>query len=99
MGFYHEHVRADRDDYVIVNMTNIKPDAQINYEKLPFEAWLDVESPYDLKFGIIITIYLSNNLALSWIFLRKHLRLENRKFRVCYHLVTGFVVVGLINEL
>ena len=54
MGFYHEHVRADRDDYVIVNMTNIKPDAQINYEKLPFEAWLDVESPYDLKFGIII---------------------------------------------
>ena len=54
MGFYHEHVRADRDDYVIVNMTNIKPDAQINYEKLPFEAWLDVESPYDLKFGTII---------------------------------------------
>ena len=94
MGFYHEHVRADRDDYVIVNMTNIKPDAQINYEKLPFEAWLDVESPYDLKFGIIIkAIYLFNNLDLSWIFLRKPLRLENRKFRFFYHLVTSLIVL------
>ena len=30
-------------------MDNIIPDMQINYEKLPMEEWLDVNSPYDIK--------------------------------------------------
>lgn len=33
LGFFHEHARTDRDNYIIVNWSNIKPDKAHNFYK------------------------------------------------------------------
>lgn len=34
IGLYHEHCRNDRDSYIIVNSSNIKPDKRHNFNKI-----------------------------------------------------------------
>ncbi|CBY24203.1 unnamed protein product [Oikopleura dioica] len=48
LGFYHEHTRADRDDFVKVFPENIIDEYEINYDKLPWSLWANVGSPYDI---------------------------------------------------
>ncbi|SFT59025.1 M12 family metallopeptidase [Idiomarina abyssalis] len=36
LGFYHMHTRADRDNYITVNYSNIKPDHHHNFDKYTF---------------------------------------------------------------
>lgn len=43
LGLFHEQSRADRDDYVEIDMTNVQPEAIFNFQKLPFP----VVGPYD----------------------------------------------------
>ena len=33
LGFVHEHTRPDRDDFISVNMDNIEPGKEKNFEK------------------------------------------------------------------
>ena len=35
LGFVHEHTRPDRDDFISVNMDNIEPGKEKNFEKRP----------------------------------------------------------------
>ena len=35
LGFVHEHTRPDRDDFISINMDNIKPGEEKNFEKRP----------------------------------------------------------------
>ena len=35
LGFVHEHTRPDRDDFISVNMDNIEPGEEKNFEKRP----------------------------------------------------------------
>lgn len=35
-GYFHEHSRSDRDDYVKVNIDNVVPELAHNFEKAPF---------------------------------------------------------------
>lgn len=46
-GLYHEHTRADRDNYVIINWDNIIPDQQHNYIINPQAS--NPHGPYDYK--------------------------------------------------
>ncbi|KAF8793935.1 astacin-like metalloprotease toxin 5 [Argiope bruennichi] len=34
LGFYHEHSRSDRDDYIIVHLENVQKGMESNFEKL-----------------------------------------------------------------
>lgn len=43
LGMFHEHSRADRDEYIEVDVSNIRPDAVYAFNKLPFP----VVGPYD----------------------------------------------------
>ena len=35
LGFYHEHMRSDRDRYLQINMNNVQSGMNNNFEKLP----------------------------------------------------------------
>jgi len=35
LGFFHEHCRADRDDYININRNNVRPDEWYNFERYP----------------------------------------------------------------
>lgn len=45
IGFYNEHQRPDRDEYITINWDNIKPEYQDSYEKIPTSNTLG--APYD----------------------------------------------------
>ncbi|WP_404409104.1 M12 family metallopeptidase [Pseudidiomarina marina] len=50
LGFYHMHTRADRDSYITVNYSNIRPEHHHNFDKYSFSdpAVTHIGS-YDLK--------------------------------------------------
>ncbi|CAK8684128.1 uncharacterized protein LOC143457021 [Clavelina lepadiformis] len=47
LGFWHEHSRGDRDEYVIINWGNILADREVNFEKRSTQYWDPLNSPYD----------------------------------------------------
>lgn len=48
LGFFHEHIRPDRDDYVIINETNINPkQVAANFNKQLPSAVLLLDLPYE----------------------------------------------------
>lgn len=47
-GFWHEHTRADRDEYVEVLHENIRTGAEAFYNILPNNEWDNLSTPYDL---------------------------------------------------
>lgn len=49
LGFYHEHTRSDRDQYVQVMWNNILPGHEINFFKLDDDAsqLMELGLPYD----------------------------------------------------
>ncbi|XP_073717951.1 hatching enzyme 1.2-like [Misgurnus anguillicaudatus] len=44
LGFYHEHTRSDRDQYVRINWANISPDMAYNFQK---QNTNNQNTPYD----------------------------------------------------
>ncbi|XP_077867573.1 uncharacterized protein LOC144356754 [Saccoglossus kowalevskii] len=42
LGFWHEHSRYDRDDFVSVNWDNIKPDMISNFDKYDLD-WMNIQ--------------------------------------------------------
>ncbi|XP_018396646.1 PREDICTED: astacin-like [Cyphomyrmex costatus] len=46
-GFWHEHTRDDRDDYVTINWNNIKESSLSNFVKLSPDIVEDYDIPYD----------------------------------------------------
>jgi hypothetical protein len=47
LGFFHEHARWDRDDYVTVHYENIKPGRQHDYDWVPRTNWIVNSTAYD----------------------------------------------------
>jgi hypothetical protein len=47
LGFFHEHARWDRDNYVTVHYENIKPGRQPDYDWVPRTNWIVTSSVYD----------------------------------------------------
>ncbi|XP_064611242.1 uncharacterized protein LOC135475322 isoform X2 [Liolophura sinensis] len=47
LGFYHEQSRYDRDDWIEINMENIREEHRINFEKIPQEMMEVNGLPYD----------------------------------------------------
>ena len=39
LGFWHEQMRPDRDEYVIVNTDNIAPEMRYNFNKMRTSSW------------------------------------------------------------
>ncbi|XP_060595864.1 zinc metalloproteinase dpy-31-like [Ruditapes philippinarum] len=48
LGFWHEHARADRDDFLSVIRENITDGQYHNFEKVSWEIINNLEVPYDL---------------------------------------------------
>ncbi|XP_076825548.1 uncharacterized protein LOC143471085 isoform X1 [Clavelina lepadiformis] len=48
-GFEHEHCRPDRDEYIKVNLDNIREGSELQYQKIPLKHALDLGSPYDFE--------------------------------------------------
>ncbi|KTF70996.1 hypothetical protein cypCar_00050336, partial [Cyprinus carpio] len=44
LGFYHEHTRSDRDQYVRINWENVSPDMADNFKK---QNTNNQNTPYD----------------------------------------------------
>lgn len=44
LGFFHEHSRFDRDDYITINWENIRPNKQHNFTKYSFGQGYDISS-------------------------------------------------------
>ena len=49
LGFFHEHQRWDRDDYIVVHNENIKPGRSSDYDSIPRTNWLVTSTPYDFR--------------------------------------------------
>ena len=47
VGFHHEQVRPDRDDYVSIRLENVRPDQQFNFEQRSTSEIDDHRVPYD----------------------------------------------------
>ncbi|XP_055354380.1 uncharacterized protein LOC129600023 [Paramacrobiotus metropolitanus] len=47
LGFFHEHTRPDRDNYVFVNRSNIYDSSLQNYDKRPENQTTQLNLPYD----------------------------------------------------
>jgi hypothetical protein len=41
LGFHHEQVRPDRDDFVIVHEENISDGREKNFNKISENLWID----------------------------------------------------------
>ena len=49
LGFFHEHSRWDRDQFVTVHYENIKPGRQGDYDWVPRTNWIVSSTPYDYR--------------------------------------------------
>jgi hypothetical protein len=49
LGFFHEHSRWDRDDYVTIHYENIKPGREPDYDWVPRTNWIVSSTPYDYR--------------------------------------------------
>ena len=47
LGFFHEHARWDRDQYVTIHYENIKPGRAEDYDWIPATNWIVDSTPYD----------------------------------------------------
>ncbi|XP_052219913.1 uncharacterized protein LOC127837120 [Dreissena polymorpha] len=47
IGLYHEHTRADRDNYVTIHYENIYNKSHYNFDKRVAGTYLDFNKPYD----------------------------------------------------
>jgi tolloid-like protein 2 len=47
LGFFHEHQRWDRDQFIIVHYENIKPGRAPDYDWIPKTNWIVSSLPYD----------------------------------------------------
>jgi bone morphogenetic protein 1 len=50
VGFWHEHTRPDRDDYIKVVYENIQENQDYNFQKMPPNEIDSLQEPYDLDF-------------------------------------------------
>ena len=48
LGFFHEHSRPDRDDFVEIVRNNIAPFRELNFEKYSESEIVNFDIPYDL---------------------------------------------------
>jgi hypothetical protein len=49
LGFFHEHERWDRDQFVTIHYENIKPGRASDYDWIAKTNWLVTSLPYDYK--------------------------------------------------
>lgn len=49
LGFFHEHERWDRDEFVTVHYENIKPGRAHDYDWIAQTNWLVTSAPYDYQ--------------------------------------------------
>jgi len=49
LGFFHEHARWDRDEFVTVHYEHIKAGRQTDYDWIPKTNWLVSSTPYDYR--------------------------------------------------
>jgi astacin len=47
LGFFHEHSRPDRDQYVDINYENVREGMNHNFMKLSSRKWFNMTIPYD----------------------------------------------------
>jgi hypothetical protein len=47
LGFFHEHERWDRDQFVTIHYENIKPGRAFDYDWIPRTNWIVSSLPYD----------------------------------------------------
>lgn len=62
LGFWHEHSRPDRDDYITIQWDNIVAGAEDNFEKAAAVAVNSLGSPYDFN---SIMHYTSNGFSID----------------------------------
>ena len=49
IGFFHEHSRWDRDEFVTIHYENIKPGRASDYDWVPRTNWIVSSTPYDYR--------------------------------------------------
>jgi len=49
LGFFHEHARWDRDDFVTIHYENMKPGREGDYDWVPRTNWIVNRTPYDYR--------------------------------------------------
>jgi hypothetical protein len=49
LGFFHEHQRWDRDQYVTIHYENIKPGREPDYDWVPKTNWIATTASYDYR--------------------------------------------------
>ena len=54
LGFFHEHSRPDRDQYITIDFDNLKDGMQHNFETLNLRNWFNMSIPYGMGFKNII---------------------------------------------
>ena len=47
IGFYHEHNRPDRDNYITVVEANVQEGKENNFDIIPADEWHDQGNVYD----------------------------------------------------
>ena len=50
LGFFHEHSRPDRDQYITIDFNNLKDGMQHNFETLNLRNWFNMSIPYGMGF-------------------------------------------------